>query len=103
MQQYEVRLEEAYLAELGGLIDWRAENVGRLSASNFNKSVTDLVMMLRDTPFMGFSAKNKKLARKGYRTLVCGVYLIFYIVNDSTVNVRRIVDGRTDYINKGEW
>ena len=103
MQPYEIKPELAFSTELDDIVNWRAENVGHNSAYNFKRSVMELLRMLEATPFMGFSAKNKKLARKGYRTLVCGVYLIFYIVNDYTVNVRRIVDGRTDYINKGEW
>ena len=41
--------------------------------------------------------KDLALAAKGYRYLIVENYLVFYIVSDDTVQIRRILYGRRDY------
>ena len=42
----------------------------------------------------GLIAKPPRLARKGYRVLIVDDYLIFYVVIDDVVEIRRIVSGK---------
>lgn len=41
--------------------------------------------------------KDLALAAKGYRYLVVENYLVFYVVADDTVQIRRILYGRRNY------
>ena len=43
---------------------------------------------------MGLIAKPPRLARKGYRVLIVDDYLVFYVLQDDIVEIRRIVSGK---------
>ena len=49
---------------------------------------------LESFPEMGLIAKPPRLARKGYRVLIVDDYLVFYVLLDDIVEIRRIVSGK---------
>ena len=49
---------------------------------------------LESFPEMGLLAKPPRLARRGYRVLIIDDYLVFYVVLDDVVEIRRIVSGK---------
>ena len=50
-------------------------------------------------PLIGHLPKDTYLKRKGYRVLVIGKYLVFYVVQKHTVRIRRILHGSRDILS----
>jgi toxin ParE1/3/4 len=48
-------------------------------------------------PFLGRVPKDDRLKNKGYRMLVVDKYLVFYIVKNKTIQIRRIIHGARNY------
>jgi toxin ParE1/3/4 len=54
--------------------------------------------LLATNPHLGRIPKDAALLDLGYRYLVVQNYLIFYVVEDRTIFVHRIVHGARDYL-----
>lgn len=63
-------------------------------ADEFEQSI----LRLADFPLMGAIPKNRRLAVKGYRILIVSDYLVFYVIDGETVEIRRIISGKRNYI-----
>jgi toxin ParE1/3/4 len=59
----------------------------------FDKSISQLAL----NPFLGVIPKDERLKRLGYRMLIVDRYLVFYVIKNKTVQVRRIVHGARRY------
>jgi plasmid stabilization system protein ParE len=46
---------------------------------------------------MGVTPKDRRLELLGYKILVIGNYLVFYVVRDDVVEIRRIIHGKRNY------
>ncbi len=57
------------------------------------------IMRLRDFPLSGNSVEDAFLRSKGYRKLIVGNYIIFYLVNESEkqVVIMRVLYGAQNY------
>jgi addiction module RelE/StbE family toxin len=54
---------------------------------------------LTSHPFIGTVPRDQVLKSKGYRYLVIGNYLVFYVVDAKVVEIRRILHLKRDYRN----
>ncbi len=61
--------------------------------------IMDAVDRLERFPEMGASLAAITNVETAYRFLVCGEYLIFYLIEDGEVTVDRILYGRRDYLH----
>ncbi|MBI4682920.1 MAG: type II toxin-antitoxin system RelE/ParE family toxin [Nitrospirae bacterium] len=68
-----------------------------LSAYKFFDRFDKSVVKLEDFPFMGQIPKDNRLHRLKYRIFVIDSYLIFYVVKDAIVEIRRILHGKRRY------
>ncbi len=59
----------------------------------FDHSIAQLAHHLE----MGVVPRDERLKRLGYRMLVVGKYLVFYVVKPETVQIRRILCGARQY------
>ena len=59
----------------------------------FDHSISQLAI----NPEIGVSPKDDRLKKLGYRMLIIGKYLVFYVVKANTVQVRRIIRGARQY------
>lgn len=59
--------------------------------------ITEQIASLSHMPERCSRPKDLALAAKGYRCLVVEKYLVFYVVERDTVQIRRILYGRRDY------
>lgn len=59
----------------------------------FDKSISQL----SHTPELGIVPKNERLKRLGYRILIVGNYLVFYVIKKKTIQVRRVIHGARQY------
>jgi len=59
----------------------------------FDTAVSQLAL----NPFLGSMPKDERLKRLGYRMLIVDKYLVFYVVKNKTVQIRRIIHGARRY------
>ncbi len=67
------------------------------AALNFLDQIDEAVSQLANFPFMGSIPKDFRLQYLNYRMLVVESYLVFYVVNDDTVEIQRILHGKRKY------
>jgi len=59
----------------------------------FDISISQLAL----TPLLGAIPKDERLKRLGYRMLIVDKYLVFYVVKNKAVQLRRIIHGARRY------
>lgn len=57
----------------------------------------EAISQLADYPQLGVLAKDQRLARIGYRSLVVDGYLVFYVIKKRTVQIRRVIHSARRY------
>jgi len=57
----------------------------------------EAIVKLGEFPYLGSVPKDHRLRLLGYRMLVVGNYLVFYVVINDTVEIRRIIHGKRRY------
>lgn len=67
------------------------------SAMNFTDKIDESISRLEQFPFTGVVPKDIRLQSLGYRTLIIENYLVFYVVSDDIVEIRRIISGKRKY------
>ncbi len=56
-----------------------------------------LISNLATNPEIGVIPKNQRLERQGYRILIIRKYLVFYVVKEKYIQIRRITHGARQY------
>ena len=59
----------------------------------FDESISRLAL----NPLIGVIPRDERLKRLGYRILIVGRYLVFYVVKPKTVQIHRIIHGARRY------
>jgi toxin ParE1/3/4 len=67
------------------------------SALKLLEEIDESISNLEDFPFMGINPRDTRLQRLNYRILVVSSYLVFYVVKDEYVEIRRILHGKRKY------
>jgi addiction module RelE/StbE family toxin len=67
------------------------------SALNFLDKIDESISRLEQFPFIGVIPKDIRLQSLGYRMLIIDNYLVFYVVFDDIVEIRRIISGKRKY------
>ncbi|MGE5598410.1 MAG: type II toxin-antitoxin system RelE/ParE family toxin [Bacteroidota bacterium] len=57
----------------------------------------EAVSRLGEFPYLGSVPKDHRLRLLGYRILIVGNYLVFYVVIDDAVEIRRVLHGKRRY------
>lgn len=70
------------------------------AASSITEKIGHSVSLLKSLPNMGglLSVKVGSIPEK-YRYIISGNYIVIYFVDDETIKIVRIYDGRTNWIN----
>jgi len=55
------------------------------------------ILQLEDFPYIGVAPKEQRLVNLGYRMLIVENYLVFYVVLDNKVEIRRVIYGKRKY------
>lgn len=61
------------------------------------QTVDQTVRHLADLPLSGAIPKDRRLKLLGYRMVIIGNYLVFYVVSDTVVEIRRVLHGSHNY------
>ena len=94
--KYEVRLLRAAEDDLTEIIVYIAADrltVAIKLTDKFNKKLA----LLANNPHLGSVPNEDSLVQLGYRYLIVGNYLIFYIIEAPIIYVHRIIHGARNY------
>lgn len=64
-----------------------------IAASNLKESIVKGISRLKSNPKLG-----KVLKNSNYRYIIINNILVFYEIDNDTIYITRVLDGRTDYI-----
>ena len=84
------------LAEIKAYISLELHNPQ--AAQRIVRSITHDLRHLQQNPLLGFAVSAKIGMETDLRALLSGNYFLFYRVENETVQVARILDGRQDYL-----
>jgi toxin ParE1/3/4 len=59
--------------------------------------IDNSISKLEDFPYIGKIPKDTRLQYLNYRVLIVSSYLIFYVVKDDIIEIRRILHGKRKY------
>ena len=96
MEQYEIRIFPTAKQDLLDVIDY-LNTLSRDSALKCYDRLVSEIASLSTMPERCPRPRDLALAAKGYRYLVVGNYLLFYVVAGNSVQIRRILYARRDY------
>ena len=69
------------------------------AAARFKQRILYSVSLLKDNPDMGNYLSNKyDSVESDYQYIIVNKQIVFYEITDNTVEVIRVLDGRTDYL-----
>ena len=97
MDKYKVKISKSAIHDLENIAEYLKGFYENTSVKMYDEFVTK-ISNLKEFPFMYPQAKDKRLAKKGYRILVIEDYLVFYIVNENIVRIKRILHGKQNYL-----
>lgn len=67
------------------------------SALKLLDEIDNSISKLSDFPYMSCIPKDSRLQYLNYRILVVSSYLVFYVVKDNYIEIRRILHGKRKY------
>ena len=67
------------------------------AAASFIDEFDQKISPLAQFPYLGAIPKDDRLEKLGYRVLIMNQYLVFYVVKDFVIEIRRIPHGRRTY------
>ncbi|MBU2515116.1 type II toxin-antitoxin system RelE/ParE family toxin [bacterium] len=93
---YEIRYLRTAEGDLEEIFDYILKDSPTAAVSmleTFDKSISRLAQ----NPELGVVPKDDRLKKLGYRMLIIGKYLVFYVIKGKTVQIRRIIHGSRQY------
>jgi toxin ParE1/3/4 len=95
-KKYEVRYLLAAQQDLTDILNYiRQDNP--TAAYKFIQEIDKVVSGLEEFPSISVIPKDLRLKSLNYRMLVIDNYLVFYVIKDKIVEIRRIVHGQRKY------
>jgi len=93
---FEIRYLQTAVDDLEEIFDYIVKDNPSAAASILDKF--DLsISKLSNKPKIGVIPKDERLKKLGYRMLIVGKYLIFYVIKGNCIQVRRVVHGARQY------
>jgi toxin ParE1/3/4 len=93
---HEIRYLPTAEADLEDIFDYLVRDNPSAAASMLEK-FDDVISRLADNPHLGVAPRDDRLRKLGYRMLIIGDYLVFYVAKSETVQIRRIIHGARNY------
>lgn len=95
-QNYKLKLYPAAKQDLSDIID-DLKTLSQEAARRYYKLLLEQIASLSSMPERCARPRDVVLAAKGYRYLIVKKHLVFFIVTGDTVQIHRILYGRSDY------
>ena len=96
MEKYKVKIYPAAKQDLLDIVDY-LNTLSQDIALRYYDLLTEEIAGLSYMPERCPRPKDLALAAKDYRCLLVKNYLVFYVVDRDTVQIRRVLYGRRDY------
>lgn len=96
MRKYQISITKAAEQDLAEILEYIAYE-SPAAALKMADRIDRSILRLEEFPLIGVAPKNRHLERRGYRMLIVDNYIVFYVVIDDTVEIRRIISGKRDY------
>lgn len=96
MERYDVRIFPTAQQDLMDVIDY-LNTLSKEAALNFYDRLISEIASLSTIPERCPRPRDLALAAKGYRYLIVGNYLVFYVIVGPVVQIRRILYAKRDY------
>lgn len=95
-KKYEVRYLLAAQQDLTDILNYiRQDNP--TAAYKLIQEIDKVVSGLEEFPNMGVIPKDLRLKSLNYRMLVIDNYLVFYVIKENIIEIRRLVHGKRKY------
>ena len=98
MQSYDIRYLPIAEDDLNEIVDYLLE-YSIDAANEFIDKLEGVEQQLSTFPESAPLMRDRKLKSKGYRMMVVGDYLLFYVLRNECVFVMRIVHGKRNYLS----
>ncbi|MCL2401091.1 MAG: type II toxin-antitoxin system RelE/ParE family toxin [Oscillospiraceae bacterium] len=96
MEQYSVKIFPTAQNDLRDIVDY-LNSLSSDVAIKYYDLIIEKVGTLTTMPERCPLAKDTQLRLRGYRTLLINNYIVFYIINRKTVEIRRILFSKRQY------
>jgi addiction module RelE/StbE family toxin len=93
---FKIRYLSAAENDLDDIFDYITKD-NPSAAVSLLKKFDDAISQLALNPELGVVPKDDRLKKLGYRILIIGKYLVFYVKKADTVQIRRIIHGARQY------
>lgn len=94
--RYTIRYLSIAQKDLTDIVDYIARDSAK-AAAEFIGDVEGRTQMLTRHPRLGVVPKDPVLQSKGYRMLVVGNYLVFYVILGKRIEIRRVLHSKRSY------
>ena len=98
MEKYKVKIFPVAQNDLKDMVEY-INTLSPQAALEHYDLVVDGIGSLAEMPERCPLCRDAQLRLRGYRTLLVKNYLVFYVVNKDTVEIRRIIYARRQYEN----
>ncbi|MCL2829071.1 MAG: type II toxin-antitoxin system RelE/ParE family toxin [Oscillospiraceae bacterium] len=96
MEQYKVKIFPTAQNDLKNIVDY-LNTLSPLAALRYYDLIVEKVGTLQSMPERCALARDTQLRLRGYRLLHIENYIVFYIINGNTVEIRRILYAKRQY------
>ena len=96
MEQYKVKIFPTAQNDLRDIVAY-LNNLSPNIAIEYYDLIIEKISTLSTMPKRCPLAKDTQLKLRGYRSMLVKNYIVFYIINDKTVEIRRILYARRQY------
>lgn len=95
-QKYEVHYLPVAQQDLINILNYIKQD-NPTAANKLIQEIDEVISRLEEFPNMGVTPKNLHLKSLNYKMLVINNYLVFYVIKDCIIEIRRIVHGKRKY------
>lgn len=96
MESYKISILPAAQNDLREIVDY-LNTLSPQAAVSYYDMIVERIASLTQMPKRYALVKDAQLRLKGYRTLIIKHYIVFYVVKEKTVEIRRILFARRQY------
>ena len=96
MEQYNVKIFPIAQKDLHNIVDY-LNTLSPNSAIQYYDLIIEKILDLSTMPKRCPLVKDTQLRLRGYRKLLIKNYIVFFVINDKTIEIRRILYARRQY------
>ncbi len=93
---YSIRYLKTTENDLIDIFEYIHKDNPSVASSQLEKFDTS-ISHLASNPLMGVIPKDERLNKLGYRVLIIDKYIVFYVVKNKIIQIRRVIHGSRKY------